>query len=125
MDKIDAIRFKNSLQENAKMHVITEDVIEVCHNGIMSWEKPSDAKPILIQGVDDYEKTKERCKILNEYFKSNSIECQKISSVHGSILTKLINLIYFLDYVSIYKAIINKVDPTPVKSIDYLKSKIS
>ena len=34
-----AIRFKNSLQENAKMHVITEDVIEVCHNGIVSWEK--------------------------------------------------------------------------------------
>ena len=29
-----AIRFKNSLQENAKIHVITEDVVEACHNGI-------------------------------------------------------------------------------------------
>ena len=29
-----AIRFKNSLQENAKIHVIVEDVIEACHNGI-------------------------------------------------------------------------------------------
>ncbi|MBA32128.1 MAG: glucose-6-phosphate isomerase, partial [Chloroflexi bacterium] len=27
-----AIRFKNSLQENAKSHVITEDIIEACHN---------------------------------------------------------------------------------------------
>ena len=36
-----AIRFKNSLQENAKNHVITEDVIEACHNGIVAWEKPS------------------------------------------------------------------------------------
>jgi glucose/mannose-6-phosphate isomerase len=26
-----AIRFKNSLQENAKLHVITEDVVEACH----------------------------------------------------------------------------------------------
>jgi glucose/mannose-6-phosphate isomerase len=26
-----AIRFKNSLQENAKIHAITEDVIEACH----------------------------------------------------------------------------------------------
>ena len=31
-----AIRFKNSLEENAKMHVIIQDVIEACHNGIVS-----------------------------------------------------------------------------------------
>ena len=30
-----AIRFKNSLQENAKDYVITEDVIEACHNSIV------------------------------------------------------------------------------------------
>ena len=120
-----AIRFKNSLQENAKIHVITEDVIEVCHNGIMSWEKLSDVKPILIQGTDDYEKTKERLNILTEYFKSNSIEYKEISSIHGSILTKLINLIYFLDYASIYKAILSETDPTPIKSIDYVKERTS
>jgi glucose/mannose-6-phosphate isomerase len=116
-----AIRFKNSLQENAKMHVITEDVIEVCHNGIVSWEKSSNVKPILIQGSDDYDKTKERWNILNEYFKLNSIEYKKVSSVQGAILTKLINLIYFLDYTSIYKAILSETDPTPVKSIEFIK----
>ena len=120
-----AIRFKNSLQENSKMHVMTEDVIEVCHNGIVAWEKPSNVKPILIQGTDDYEKTKERWEILSEYFKLNSIECKKIKSVQGAILTKLINLIYFLDYTSIYKAIMVEIDPTPVKSIDYVKQKTS
>ena len=105
------------------MHVITEDVIEVCHNGIVSWEKPSDVKPILIQGVDDYNKTKERFDILMEYFKLNSIEYKKINSVKGSILTKLINLIYFLDYTSIYKAILLETDPTPVKSIEFIKER--
>ncbi len=30
-----AIRFKNSMQENAKKHVLFEDVIEACHNGIV------------------------------------------------------------------------------------------
>ena len=34
-----SIRFKNSLQENAKMHAACEDVIEASHNGIVSWEK--------------------------------------------------------------------------------------
>ena len=31
-----AIRFKNSLQENSKIHAITEDVIEACHNDIVA-----------------------------------------------------------------------------------------
>ena len=34
-----AIRFKNSLQENAKIHVFSEDIIESSHNGIVAWEK--------------------------------------------------------------------------------------
>ena len=34
--KASAIRFKNSLQENAKIHAFTEDIIESSHNGIMS-----------------------------------------------------------------------------------------
>jgi len=66
--KASAIRFKNSIQENAKMHAISEDVIEACHNGIVSWEKPTDFRPILIRGADDHEKTKERWEILKEFF---------------------------------------------------------
>ena len=55
-----AIRFKNSLQENVKMHAFAEDVIETCHNGIVSWERKSNIQPILIEGRDDHIKTKER-----------------------------------------------------------------
>ena len=119
-----AIRFKNSLQENSKLHAMTEDVIEACHNGIVSWEKKSIVQPILLQGRDDYEKTKERWKIIKNYFQANKIECKEIVSVNGNILTKLINLIYLLDYASIYHAILSEIDPTPVKSIEFIKSEL-
>jgi len=118
-----AIRFKNSLQENGKIHAITEDVIEACHNGIVSWEGKSNVKPILLQGDDDYVKTKERWKVLKEYFKENNIDFHEVFSNKGSILTKIINLIYFLDYTSVYLAILAKIDPSPVRSIDYIKKK--
>ena len=118
-----AIRFKNSLQENAKMHAIAEDVIEACHNGIVSWERPSQVKPILLQGKDDYIKTKELWKIVKEYFVKNKIEYKDVYSVNGSMLSKIVNLVYMLDYTSIYRAVMSKVDPTPVKSIDFIKSK--
>jgi len=119
------LRFKNSLQENAKTHCFAENIIETCHNGIVSWEKPSLVKPILIRGKDDYIKTKERWEILKEYFKENRIEYREVISVEGGILSKLVNLVYLLDYSSIYHAIRSKTDPTPIKSIDYIKKRLS
>jgi len=119
-----AIRFKNSLQENAKIHAMTEDVIEACHNNIVSWENRSNVQPILIEGKDDYYKTKERWNILKEYFDKNKIIFREVSSIHGNIISKLITLIYFLDYTSIYKAVLGGIDPTPVSSIDFIKKRL-
>lgn len=120
-----SVRFKNSLSENAKLHAIIEDVIEASHNGIMSWRRKSIVHPILIEGQDDHIKTKERWKILKEFFEQNEIEYKEIISVKGSILSKIINLIYFLDYTTIYKAVLDKIDPTPVKSIDFVKKRLT
>ena len=70
-------------------------------------------------------KTKERWLILKEFFNENNIEYKEIFSSNGSILTKLVCLIYFLDYTSIYKAILSKQDPSPVSSIDFVKKRMS
>jgi glucose/mannose-6-phosphate isomerase len=120
-----AIRFKNSLQENSKLHAITEDVIEACHNGIVSWERNSNMQPVLIQGHDDYFKTIERWRILKEFFNSKQIEYKEISSVEGNIISKIINLIYLLDYASIYHSVISEIDPSPVSAIDFIKERLS
>jgi len=119
-----AIRFKNSLHENAKSHAMVENVIEACHNGIVSWEKPSSVQPVLLEGEDDYIKTKERWKILKEYFENNNIDFKQVFSVKGSILSKLIVMIYFLDYATIYRAVMLGVDPSPIKSIDFVKNRL-
>ena len=120
-----AIRFKNSLQENAKFHAMTEDVIENSHNGIVAWEKKSNVIPIIIQGKDDHLRTKERWKILKKFLKNNNIEYHIIETPYGSIITKLISIIYFLDYTTIYTAILNNTNPSPVKSIQFIKSKLN
>jgi glucose/mannose-6-phosphate isomerase len=118
-----AIRFKASLQENAKTHAIIEDLIESCHNGVVAWERPSTIQPILLRGQDDYIKTKERFEIIKEYFIKNNIEFKEIFSVSGNILTKIINLIYLLDYTSIYYSVLSNIDPSPVNSIEFIKSR--
>ena len=119
-----AIRLKSALQENAKIHAMVEDVIESCHNGIVAWETSSRVQPILLKGTEDYIKTKERFSIIEQYFTDNKINFKIINSTDGNILTKIISLIYFFDYSSIYRAVLSKIDPSPVKSIDYIKKKI-
>jgi glucose/mannose-6-phosphate isomerase len=119
-----AVRFKNSIQENAKKHAMIEDVIEASHNDIVSWEKKANIQPILLEGSDDYIKTKERWKILKKYFQINKIDYKEVHSVKGSIISKLINLIYLLDYSTIYLAALSKVDPSPTKSIDFIKDRL-
>ena len=56
--------------------------------------------------------------------KENKIDYKQVTSVSGNILSKIIVLYYLLDYCSIYKAIMNGIDPTPIKSIDFVKSKL-
>jgi len=120
-----AIRFKNSLQENSKIQAVIEDVIESCHNGIVTWDKKNNFQPILIRGQEDYDKTKERWEILKEFFNEKNINFKEIVSENGNILTKIICLIYLLDYASIYLAVKLETDPTPVNAIEYIKKKLN
>ena len=122
--KAAAIRFKNSLQENAKIHASIEDIIEASHNSISTWENENNLKPIILQGMDDFLKTKERWDIVKEYFKSRNIEFEEIFSVEGNIISKLVCLIYLLDYASIYLAVLSKTDPSPVTAIYFIKSRL-
>ena len=119
-----AIRFKNSMQENAKTHAIVEDVIESSHNGIVSWERSSSMVPVMIEGTDDHTKTKERWEILRQYFDENQIKYKEIFTIDGGILSKIVCLIYLLDYATIYHAIRLGIDPSPIKSIDFIKKRL-
>jgi len=76
------------------------------------------------QILHDHEKTKERWEILKEFFEKKNIQYWEINSVAGNILSKIISLIYQFDYVSIYLAILNKIDPSPIEAIDFIKSRL-
>ena len=118
-----AIRFKNSIQENMKMHAMTEDIIEACHNGIVAWERSSDIMPVIIRGRDDHAKTIERWNVIKEFFEQENITYMEVDSGKGSILSKLISLIYRLDFATIYGAVLQETDPVPVPSIDFVKKR--
>ena len=125
-----AIRFKNSLQENAKMHAMAEDVIEACHNGIVPWwgggkgGGGGGGRPVMVRGRDDHAKTRQRWGILESMLRERGIEFRTVDSVGGDILSKVANLVYLLDYATIYRAALSGIDPTPIAAIDYVKGRL-
>ena len=98
--------------------------LKAATNGIVSWERPDRFQPILLQGQDDYIRTKERWKVFKEYFDENGIDFWQVHSVGGNILSKIITLVYLFDYCSIFLAAKNGIDPSPVRSIDFIKNRI-
>ena len=80
--------------------------------------------PIMIEGKDDHIKTKERWKILREYFEVNNIKYREIQTIDGNILSKVMCLIYMLDYSTIYYAVRLGIDPSPIRSIDFIKERL-
>jgi glucose/mannose-6-phosphate isomerase len=49
----------------------------------------------------------------------------QVKSEGETLLARMFSLIYLGDWVSYYLAVLNGVDPTPVKVIDYLKSELA
>ena len=61
---------------------------------------------------------------VKEFFDSRSIKYKEIFTAEGTILTKLMKLIYLMDYTSIYRAVLSNIDPSPIESIEFVKSRI-
>jgi len=118
-----AVRLKNSFNENAKSHAITNELLEACHNDIVSWELPTTFKPIMVRAKNDDKRIVETWEIMKEFFEEKEIEYKEIFSNNGKILSQLVGLIYLFDYSTIYYAIKCGINPSPIVSTEFFKNK--
>jgi glucose/mannose-6-phosphate isomerase len=112
-------RFKNQLAENSKEVAKYEALPESCHNEIEAWrDSPDHSLPVLIR--DTEESAFERSII--EAFGSTISSASPVSPIHvrvpsHGLLSRLLCPILFLDYVSVYLALLKRIDPTPTQLI--------
>jgi len=118
-----AVRLKNSFNENAKSHAITNELLEACHNNIVSWELPTASKPIMVRTKNDDKRIVETWEIMKEFFEDRKIDYKEIFSNDGNILSQLVGLIYLFDYSTIYYAIKCGINPSPIFSTEFFKNK--
>jgi len=121
-----AIRFKNVLNENAKMHAIVDVMPELCHNEIVAWEgiKNKPLKPLLLRYRGEPPEVKVRFEIFKELIKDAGFNVLEAWSRGNDRLSKIISLLYILDFSSLYMAVLRGFDPSPTFNIEKMKNEL-
>lgn len=124
-----AIRWRGQIAENSKTLSSSHVLPEMNHNEIVGWEFPKDVlreiKVIMFRDKNDHPRTQKRIDVSKAIIKKSGAEVIELERKDSSVLARLFSLIYIGDFVSFYLAILNDINPTPVKQVDYLKGKLS
>lgn len=117
-------RFKDSLNENAKVHCLRESILEASHNEIVPFTYPSQTSPkvLLLTWANDSVLVRERVNKLRLLFQRISQHYYEVIAREDNIIAAAISSIYMLDFSTIYMAVSRKVDPSPTPAIDILKN---
>ncbi len=124
-----ATRVRQQLNENAKMLGHSGVVPEINHNEIVGWEcedgLPKPIAVLLLRDVEDSAATRTRLTLTGEYAARKGAAVHEVESVGEGRLTRLASLVQFGDHLSLYLALMNGVDPTPIASIDEFKRRLA
>lgn len=130
-DHFDAVatRWRGQLAENAKTLSSTHVFPEMNHNEIMGWQYPREAvrrsAVIMLRDAGDHPRVAKRMDITKRMLRKDGIRVIQVRSEGKGLLERIFSLIYTGDFVSAYLAALNKVDPTSIEPINYLKKELA
>lgn len=122
-----AYRFKISWNENAKNVAFYNELPEMNHNEFMGWTSHPVEKPF---AVFDIVSNLENPKLLKRFSVTDRLlsglrpKALRIEMSGDTVLKQLLWAGILADFASIYTAILNGVDPTPVPLIEKLKQEL-
>lgn len=120
-----ARRFKNQLAENSKVLAMFGLLPEACHNELEAWG--NSAKLTLPIVIRDSVERREESALLDTFSevvqKATGLRPLEVRVRSESALARLLAPVLFLDYVSVYLAILRGVDPSPVPTITFYKER--
>jgi glucose/mannose-6-phosphate isomerase len=129
------LRFRQSLNENAKMHGYDGVVPELCHNEIVAWDASRASRqrkksrlpstfPVFLKLEDDPPELTARFNVTEEIISRSGFEAASAPYIGSSYLSRIVSMLYFLDFSTYFGAVFRGVDPVQTPSIDLLKAEL-
>jgi glucose/mannose-6-phosphate isomerase len=121
-----AVRFRQQLNENAKVLCWHHVLPEMTHNELVGWAGGSSQFAVVFLSTDfDHERTTHRWTICRQVISNYTSFIHEIKASGPDQLTQNFYLIHLTDWISWYLAENKKVDPVEVDVIGFLKSEMA
>ncbi len=123
------LRLKTQFNENSKTTALLSVFPELNHNEIVNLSvlkrDEHDFSLILLRDEGDFERTKKRMEITKSLLGMQLGGVNEVWSQGKTALERILSLVYFGDFLSVYLAILRDIDPTPVDVIARLKKELT
>jgi glucose/mannose-6-phosphate isomerase len=121
-----AVRWRQQINENAKMLCWHHVIPEMNHNELVGWrDQRPDVAVLWLRNHDDYARTAIRTDITKEIVEHYTQTSIQVLSKGKSAIEKALWLVHLGDWVSVYLAELRNVDPVEIKVIDFLKGELA
>jgi glucose/mannose-6-phosphate isomerase len=122
-----ARRWKTQLNENAQVAAGWSELPEANHNEICGWERGGAAAPlaaVFLEDPDQHPRVRRRIALTAATAAAAGAVVERVEATGDSRLERLLGLVLLGDLVSVYLALLDGLDPTPVEAIERLKSEL-
>jgi glucose/mannose-6-phosphate isomerase len=124
-----ARRVKGQWNENAKNWSAYDVMSELNHNAVVGFPNPQIARDaitvLMLRSDRDNPRHKIRFDVTRELLDRASIAHKSLQFSGQNMLSEVLQMTLFTDYVSFYVALLNGADPSPNTAIDYLKERLA
>jgi glucose/mannose-6-phosphate isomerase len=120
-----AIRFRQQVNENAKMLCWHHVLPEMNHNELVGWtQENKDLAVVVFRYSSDYYRTVKRLEICKDIFQKYTPHYLELNCLGDTEIQRAIYAIHLGDWISCYLSEIRNVDANEIKVIDFLKSSL-
>lgn len=123
-----AYKWKISFNENAKHIAWVNQYPELNHNEFIGWSKQPVDKPyavIELRSTQEHERVQKRFLVTERLLSGMRPSPIVVNAAGSTILSQLLWCVVFGDFVSIYVALLNGLNPAPVELIEKFKKALA
>lgn len=118
-----AVRIKQQINENSKLHCWHNVIPELNHNELVGWREPNNALAVLFLRADDeYYRSSERLSFTKAVIETLSTNVHEVFAKGNNAFEKHFYLIHFGDWLSYYLAEKQGYDPSEIDVLIRLKA---
>jgi glucose/mannose-6-phosphate isomerase len=122
-----AMRWKTQVNENAQIAAFSSHLPEANHNEICGWERGSALAPlsaVFLENADQHPRVRRRVEVTAGLARAAGAQCALVDAQGETPLERVLSLVLLGDLVSLYLAVLEGVDPTPVEAIEGFKRRL-